>query len=147
MFEVKHGSVTVLIPDELALPEKAGNMSPDEVSRIPKPPHGIGLACAQAADAITKSEGAFTLPSGVTAQKLIAAGEKAEAIDDTILDMEIVLAKLKQGNLIVDADAWEMLRKVNDQVKAQGKYHPELLSKFGAVTEYFDKGPRKPKAE
>jgi hypothetical protein len=42
---IKHGSVTVSIPNHLAPPDNAGKMSPDEVKRTPKPPLGIGLAC------------------------------------------------------------------------------------------------------
>ena len=73
------------------------------------------------------------------------AGDRAEAIDLVINDMEVVLQTLKQANLIFDAEAYEQLRKVNDQVKAQGKHDPELLTIFKDVIDYFARGPRAPK--
>ncbi len=50
--------------------------------------------------------------------------------------------KVKQGNLIKDADAWDKLRAINDQVKAQAKRNPELLTVFADLIGYMSKGPR-----
>lgn len=145
MGKIKHGHISVTIPDELDPPEKAGKMTPEEVSRIPKAPRGLGLACEKAAAAIKKAGKKFTAPAGITPDGLVAAGDRAEGIDLVINDMEVVLQVAKQANLLFDADAYEQLRKVNDQVKAQGKHDPELLTIFKDIIDYFARGPRTPK--
>lgn len=142
MAEIKHGTVSVTIHDTLAPPDRAGKMSPDEVARTPKPPRGLGLACDNAADAMGKAGAKFAAPAGVSPETLIAAAKRADGIDQVILDLEVVLATLKQANLLFDAEAWEQIRKVNDQVKAQAKHNPELLVMFKSVLDFFARGPR-----
>jgi hypothetical protein len=142
MAEVKHGTVSVNIPDALKPPAKAGNMSPDEVKRLPKAPRGIGLVGVHTADAITKAGDKITLPKEVTAAALLAACERADSIDQVIIDLEVVLATLKQANLLFDAEAWELLRKVNGQVKEQMKYTPELAAMFRVLLDLMSRGPR-----
>lgn len=142
MAEVKHGTVSVTIPDALTPPARAGSLSPDEVRRLPKAPRGIGLVGAQTADAIVKAEGKLTLPPGVTAAALLAAAERADGIDQIIVDLEVVLGILKQANLLFDAEAWELLRKVNGQVKEQMKYAPELGPIFRMLLDFMSRGPR-----
>lgn len=137
MAKIKHGTIVISIPDELTPPDKAGKMTPEEVSRIAKAPHGLGLACSRAADAITKAGDTFTLPAGVTVEGLLAAGKRAEDIDQVIQDIEVVLVTLKQANLLFDADAYTQVRKVNDQVKAQAKHAPELTRIFKQIIDYF----------
>jgi len=100
----------------------------------------------KAADAMRKAGKRFSPPVGVTPESISAAGDRAEDIDLVINDMEVVLQIAKQANLLFDAEAYEQLRKVNDQVKAQGKHDPELLAIFKEVIDYFARGPRGPKA-
>ena len=138
MAEVKHGSVTVVVPDHLAPPERAGKLSVEEVRRLPKARLGLGLACAQASDSIVKAGDRFVLPAGVTAESLESAGSKAEEIDSVINDLEVALDTLKQANLLFDADAWEQLRRVNDQLKAQAKHDPSLEAVFAPLLTYFE---------
>jgi ABC-type transporter Mla subunit MlaD len=142
MAEIKHGTVAVTIADELALPPEAGSLSPEEVSHLPKAPRGIGLAITNAADALEKAGERFTAPKGVSKAALLAAAERADGIDQVIVDLEVVLTRLKQANLLFDAQAWELLRTVNDQVRAQGKRDPELLAMFSDVLNFFSRGPR-----
>ena len=142
MADIRHGSVTVTIADNLAPPPEAGNLGPDEVRRIAKAPRGIGLICDATADGIEKSGGKFAPPPGVTAATLRALGKRAEGIDQVILDLEVVLNKLKQANLLFDAEAWEEIRKTNDQVKAQGKHDPEILVMFKPLLDFFARGPK-----
>lgn len=142
---VTHGTISIQIPDELALPEKAGNLSPEEVARIPKPPKGLGYVCAQTAKAMETAGAKFTLPQGVTPATLAASGARADNIDQFLVDIEVVRQKLQQGNLLFDADAWEQLRKVNDQVKAQAKHDPALLAMFQPLIDFLARGPRGPK--
>lgn len=137
MAEIQHGTVRVSIPDELPLPAQAGNLSPEEVRRIAKAPRGLGLACDAAADALVKSGGRFAAPAGVNAASLQTSGRRAEGIDQVILDLDVVLNKLKQANLLFDAEAWEQLRKLNDQVKVQGKHDPEVMVMFKPVLDFF----------
>ncbi len=66
---------------------------------------------------------------------------RSEDIDQVIVNLEVILQRVKQANLIFDADAWEMLRKINDQVKAQAKYQPELETVFSALREFMKAGP------
>lgn len=145
MGKIEYGSIVVTVPDALDPPEKAGKMAPVEVSRIPKAPRGLGLVCDKAAAAIKKAGDKFTPPPGVTPDSIAAAGQKAEDVDLVIGDLEVVTQIMKQANLIFDAEAWEQLRKLNDQVKAQGKHNPELLTMFKDVIDYFARGPRRPK--
>ncbi len=142
MADIKHGSVTVTVPNDLTPPANAGKLSPDEVQRIPKAPRGIGLVGAQTADAIDKAGAKLTLPTGVTAAALSAACARADGIDQVIIDLEVVLATLKQANLLFDAEAWELLRRVNGQVKEQMKFAPELEPMFRLLLEFMSRGAR-----
>jgi hypothetical protein len=51
----------------------------------------------------------------------------------------------KQANLLDDAEAFNMLRKVNNQVKAQVAFNPKLKERFATVIEYFASSRRPPK--
>jgi hypothetical protein len=139
---IQHGAVTLTIPASLQPPERAGRMTPDEVRRTPKVPLGIGLICEQVADGMEKAEGRFAAPPGLTPADLAAAGQRAEQVDHVILDLEVILQTMKQANLLFDADAWDKLRQVNDQVKVQGKRNPELLAIFKPLSEFLTKGHR-----
>jgi hypothetical protein len=142
MADIRHGTVTVTVADEFAPPPEAGNLGPDEVRRIAKAPRGIGLICDATADGIEKSGGRFAPPPGVTAATLRALGKRAEGIDQVILDLDVVLNRLKQANLLFDAEAWEQIRKTNDQVKVLGKHDPEVLVMFKPLLDFFARGPR-----
>jgi len=146
MLEIQHGTVSVSIPDEFAMPAQAGSLSPDDVRRIAKAPRGLGLACDAAADVLEKSGAKFVPPTGVTPTSLRALGKRAEGIDQVIVDLEVVLNKLKQANLLFDADAWEQIRKLNDQVKAQGKHDPEVMVMFKPVLDFFARARPAPAA-
>ena len=139
---VTHGSVTLTVPEHVKPPENAANLSAEEVKRIAKVPLGIGLACAQAADAGEKAGDKFTWPGGVTPSSLRSNGRRAEDVDGVIHDIEVILATVKKSNLIFDAIAWDQLRAVNDQVKAQSKRNPELLAIFSQLIDYLSKGPK-----
>ena len=103
----------------------------------PSAPRGIGSVCEVAADILEKSGTRFAAPAGVTPASLRTSGKRAEGIDQVILDLDVVLNKLKQGNLLLDAEAWEQIRKLNDQVKVQGKHDPEVLVMFKPVLDFF----------
>lgn len=142
MAEIKHGTVTLTVADHLAPPQSAGQLTKEEVARLPRAPRGVGLACAQAADALEKAGPAFTVPSAISKDALLSAAARADGIDQVIVDVEVILTRLKQANLMFDAEAWSLLRQLNDQVKAQGKHNPELLNIFDPIVRFFAKGPR-----
>lgn len=142
MAEIKHGTVTLTVADHLAPPPSAGQLTKEEVARLPRAPRSVGLACAQAADALEKAGAKLTVPPALNKEALLAAASRADDIDQVIVDVEVILARLKQANLMFDAEAWSLLRQVNDQVKAQGKHNPELLNIFEPIVRFFAKGPR-----
>ncbi len=97
---------------------------------------------AHTADAIDKAGVKLTLPAGVTSASLLAACARADGIDKVIIDLEVVLAILKQANLLFDADGWEQLRRVNGAVKEQAKFAPELTVMFQVLHEFMRRGAR-----
>jgi len=143
MKKLKQGNTTIEIDDHIAPPAKAGTMSAEELRRIPKARTGIGAACDGAADAMEQLGDDFTAPRGVSPESLREAGRKAEAIDSVISDLEQMLSKLRQANLLFDADALAKLSKVNDQSKAQGKGNERVRLAFAGVTAYFANAPKK----
>jgi hypothetical protein len=137
MAELKFGSVTITIPEGLALPEEAGKLSPDEVRRLAKARKGLGLACEQTARAIEATEGSFLVVGDITPQGLREAGHKADALDSVLADLENAVTLLKQANLIFENEGHKQLGKVNDQYKAQGKHDKTLAAHFEGLEEYF----------
>ncbi|MBL9007215.1 MAG: hypothetical protein JNJ46_23360 [Myxococcales bacterium] len=134
---LKFGSVAVTLPDSLVPPDEAGSLSPAELARIPKAPRAVGALCESAADGIERAGKAFQPPPGITVDALRKAGQKADGIDLIIHDVEVVLNRLKQGNLLFDAEAYKLVRQVNDQVKAQSKHSPELAKIFAPLLQAF----------
>lgn len=134
---LKFGSVSVTLADSLVPPEEAGSLSPTELARIPKAPRSVGALCESAADGIERAAKAFQPPPGVTADALRKAGQRADGIDVIIQDLEVVLSRFKQGNLLLDAEAYKLVRQVNDQVKAQSKHSPELAKIFAPLLQAF----------
>jgi hypothetical protein len=59
-----------------------------------------------------------------------------------IEDLEVALETLKQGNLLADAAAHTMLRKVNGQVKTRSQFDHSLKDRFQAVITYFAASPK-----
>ena len=136
MTDIMQGTVTVSIPEGITIPERAGTLSPDEVQRLPRARHGVGLTCEATADAMAKNADRLC-PHNVDANSLIEKGKMAEAIDRVIVDTENALTKLKQANLILDADAHEALRKVLAFVRGQEKFDPRITDLVPALESYF----------
>jgi len=142
MATITHGPVTVLIPDHLALSDKAGNLTPDEILRLPKAPGGIGLAADLTATAMSAAGSAFTAPQGITPASLEAAAARADGYDSILGALEVLTRRVQQANLLADAECWHQLREVNDLLKGQVKHHPELAAMFAPLTAFMKRGPR-----
>lgn len=138
MSKITEGAVTIDIPDSIEIPDKAGKLKYEEVLRITKVRRGIGQACAAGASELTKKSGQLFVP-GVDPSELARFGAMSEEIDIVIEDVKVILVKLKQANLLIDAKAFDLLSRVNDQVKVQSKHDPSLRKRFNTVLEYFRK--------
>ena len=136
MTQINQGTVTINISDDITIPARAGTLSPEEVLRIPKARRGIGLACESTADAMIKNPERIC-PHNVDVATLAEKGRVAEAIDNVIVDTEAALIKLKQANLLLDAEAHEALRKVLSFVRSQEKFDPRLVDLVPALITYF----------
>ena len=138
MTEMKQGNVTISIPDSIEIPDKAGEMSPEEVRRLPKARHGIGLTSGATAEAMDKDPERLA-PHGVDKVRLAKLGEMAENIDNVIVDVEAITVRLKQANLLIDAEAHEELRKVLAFVRSQEKFDARILDLVPQLITYFSK--------
>jgi hypothetical protein len=144
--ELKYAHITVTIPDHILIPPEAGDLSDEEIQRIPKARRGLGAASEQAAACLETAGPTFVVPD-ITPAGLRSKGAMADDIDMVIAEVEGLLHKLKQANLLLDAAAWEDLRKLNDFVKAQGKHKPSVLVQFRPLTEFMSSRRAAPKAE
>lgn len=136
MGKLKQGTVTVVYPDSISLPEKAGKLSADEVARVEKARRGVGLTCEKTAEALKKYKDRVK-GSDVDPAKLEEAGAMAEDIDVTIADVEHALMVLKQANILLDGDAHRMLRKVLAAVRSAEKFDPKVTELFPHLIGYF----------
>lgn len=135
MSEYKYGSVQVTLPPHIEIDERAGKMSDEEVERCIKAPRTVGYITHQVAQLLEKHP-TFLVPN-VTADALRQAADRADDIDLHILDLENALRVFKQQNLLYDNAAYELLRRVNDQLNSQGKFDARLESDFAPVKQFF----------
>ena len=78
-------------------------------------------------------------PHGVDKVRLTKLGEMAENIDNVIVDVEAITVRLKQANLLIDAEAHEELRKVLAFVRSQEKFDARILDLVPQLISYFSK--------
>ena len=136
MSELTVGTVTIGLPANIEIDPRAGKMSDEDVSGIVRARKGLGMTCNLAAAAMEKSAGDFVVP-GVDPEALRKKGDTGDTFDQVIEDLEIALRTIKQGNLLADEAAYNDLRKVNNQVKAQADFMPDIKERFNSVIEYF----------
>lgn len=136
MPEIKEGTVTVVIPDTLQLPDNAGQLSKKEKQSLPRARRGIGLVGEHTAIGMKKSEDTAEI-EGISADGLAKMCADAESIDTVIADLEVALEQLKQANLLMDADAHTALRKVYAQLSAKAKFDGSVAERFSALFAYF----------
>jgi hypothetical protein len=140
MKELKYGAVTVVLPDSVQLPARAGKMSKKEVSRLLKAPHGMKLAAEQTAVALQTAGAQLSAPPGITPELLLSlCNGESEALESIIVDLLYLLVALKQGKLLVDAKLHSSLLQLKDIVRAQAKYNPQLSLMFAPLLALFEK--------
>ena len=61
----------------------------------------------------------------------------SDQIDTVIVDMEVLLVKMKQAGTLIDAAAHEDLRKVLAFVRGQEKFDPRVVDLVPHLIEYF----------
>jgi len=144
MSELKQGTVTVSIPDHIDIPERAGELTAKDMQRLAKARRGVGLTCDATASAMTKDPKRLAVPD-VDPENLRLAGKVAEDIDSVITDLEVILARLKQANMLVDAEAHLQLRKCLAHVRSREKFDPQLADLVPALEAYFANSPAEPK--
>jgi hypothetical protein len=142
MPEIHEGTVTVQLPEGIEVPEKAGNLSDDAVRRLVKVRRGVGLTAMRTATEMESAGEELTVPK-VTSAELRSRGQQADMWDEIIADLQVALRVATQANLLVDAEVFNMLRKVNNQVKAQADFDPKVKARFSTVLDYFGNTKRK----
>jgi hypothetical protein len=144
MAEMNHGTVTIQFADHIQIPPEAGTLSPSDIARIEKARRGVGATAMLTAEAIRKQP--QLAPGGVTADELEAIGRQADDIDLVISDVEALLFKMKQANVMIDGKANEMLRRVLANVRALEKFDSGVVNSVTHLTGYFQNS-RSPKAK
>lgn len=136
MPEIKQGTVTAVVPETITIPDRAGNLTPREVRRLPKARKGVGMVAQQTAETL-KKVGNRVAVQGTTPDEIASAGRIAEAIDEPMNDAQYVAMVLAQANLLLDAEAHLLLRKALTAVRAAEKFDPRIVDLFPALIEYF----------
>ncbi len=140
MSEFTQGSVTVHMPDELTLPEKAGRLSVTEVRRLPKARKNVIFVCEAVAAAMRKNPDRLC-PHGVTADDLETSGRMVELMNSLVTDLETTMRVISQSDLLLGAEAHEMLRKVLAFVRSQETFDPRLTDLVPDLIDYFSRKP------
>jgi hypothetical protein len=136
MSEIKQGAITITLREGMTLPENAGKLSVTEAQRVPKARRGVGATCLATADDIERSGGQISVPD-VTPDDLRAAAERADALEPIIADLEYLLQLVRQANMLLDADAHDLLRKVVATVRALEKFDPSAPARVPSLIRYF----------
>lgn len=116
-------------------PAKAGKLTAAEKKRVPKARPGLGVACASGAAGIRLTGDEIDVPRDVTPEYLEFLGERSEGIDLLIKDLEMLLEIFKQTNLLFDAEALEVVARLNKRVNESK--NPAVRAAFAGVLAYF----------
>ena len=115
---------------------EAGGQDADAIRRIEKTRSGLGVTC-QVTDAGMATKGEELQGPGVAAAEPADLRLQGDLADQVIEDLRTIMQRPQQGNLLIDAKSQEMLRRVNAQVYAQGKFDANLFGRFVTVGAYF----------
>jgi hypothetical protein len=146
MTTMTQGTVTILLPELVQVPEQAGALHRKEVQRLPKPGDIIPI-CRETAEAMARyPESLATI--GVSPEALLAEGAVLEALDVAITDLERMTKRLKQARVLVAARAYGWLRRVVAQVRVQQKFYAGVTGLVPRLVGFFSRpkkaGPAKP---
>ena len=139
MIEIKHGSVTIQLPEGYVMRENAGQLTKLEVSRLIRVPKGVGHLCELTADSVEKVGAKINFPSHITPDSLREAGKKAEKLDALIYDLEVMLNRVRQSALQDKDSAFEWVCQVNDIAKGYGKRNRDVWAIFVAPRDFTQK--------
>jgi hypothetical protein len=136
--EFKIGDITIILPDDLEIPEAAkSNISLEALREQGNPRRGVGLVCKIAADLQERYPGRLRLDPKFTPAYLRALGEAADAWDRVLLQIEEFKRLFQKANAATDNEAHEALSQLNKQLKAQLADDPALNDDFAAIRAYF----------
>jgi hypothetical protein len=139
MNEIRHGSITINLPDDVELSEKAEQLEQVAVSRILRAPAGLSQACYQAADSLEKAREQFTAMKGISPEILRDEGQRIEKLERVIQDLEVILYRAKRTSLLQKAGTYTKLRRLNDLAKAYAKHDPLFFRVFKPLFDFFKK--------
>ena len=136
-----YGSLTVSLPEHIEITDTAVDLPRDKAKRLARPRKGIERVCKEVAD-IMDANPEFTVP-GVSSMQLRVAGMKSENIKKYVLDITNACKAIKQQSLLYDDRAYELVRRVNTQVKGEAKYNAQIKDKFEPLFHYFERTVKK----
>ncbi len=135
--EFKIGDITIILPDDLEIPEAAKTAGVDELGRKNQARRGVGLLCMIIADLLERHPDRLRLPAHITPARLRELGARAEAWDSVILNVAELSRLVQKSNTVADGEAHDALGEVNQQLKAQLSSDPTLAADFAALRAYF----------
>jgi DNA repair exonuclease SbcCD ATPase subunit len=139
MNEIRYGSVTIKLPDDVALSEEVTQLDQVAVSRILRAPAGLSQACYQAANSLEKAKEQFTAMEDISPETLRDEGQQIEKLEQVVRDLEVILSRAKRTSLLQKASTYTKLRRLNDMVKAYAKHDPIYSIIFKSVLDFFKK--------
>lgn len=140
--ELKQGAVTVIVPDGVPVLEQAGKLTAKELAREIKSYTGLGVCCQQTSQALHKNVERIAVPN-VDLVQMEQESKQAEALSTLVNDLENVLLRLKQNQILLAARAHRKLIRVLAFVKAYQKSDPHILELFPHLDGYFSKKRRR----
>jgi copper homeostasis protein CutC len=139
MNEIRYGSITINLPDDVELSDKAGQLDQVAVSRILRAPAGLSQACHQAADSLEKAGEQFNSVQGISAEILRDEGQQIDKLEQVIRDLEVILSRAERTSLLQKAGTYTKLRRLNDLAKVYAKHDSLYLRMFKPLFDFFKK--------
>jgi hypothetical protein len=139
MKEIRYGTITLTLSNDVELLECASQLDRVALSRIPRAPTGLREACYQAADSLEKVQGQFIQIKDISPEILRFEGQRIDKLEEVIRDLEVILSRAKRTNLIQKAGTYAKLCHLNEFIKAYAK-HSALYDKiFSSFLTFFKK--------
>jgi transposase len=141
--DIKHGDLTLGLPDELEVPPEAldSSVTLEALRKQATPRRSVGLVCLIAADLLERHQGRLRLDAHITPALLRKLGYAADAWDRVLLQIDELRRIIQKANAAADNAAHTALLAINSQIKAQIAKDPGLAKDFEAVRAYFGAKP------